>query len=46
MMAAIMVGSLGEEDQMNILIAEADTCFKMVIDANRGRQAPPLSSRP
>ena len=46
MMAAIMVGSLGEEDQMNILVTEANSCFKMIIDANRGRQAPPLTSRP
>ncbi len=46
MTAAIMVGSLGEEEQMNILASEANTCFKMIIDANRGRQTPPMTARP
>ncbi len=46
MTAAIMAGVLGEEEQMTTLAAQAVTTFKMVIDANRGRQAPPDSSRP
>ena len=46
MTAAIMAGSLGEDEQMTTLAAVAGVAFKMVIDANRGRQAPPGSSRP
>lgn len=46
MTAAIMAGSLGEEDQMTTLSALAVTTMKSVIDANRGRMAPPDSPRP
>lgn len=46
MTAAIMVGTLGEDEQMTALAAQAVTSLKMIIDANRGRQAPPDSTRP
>jgi hypothetical protein len=46
MTAAIMAGTLGEDEQMTTLAAQAVTTFKMIVDANRGRQAPPDSSRP
>ncbi len=46
MTAAIMAGTLGEEDQMTTLAALAVTTMKSVIDANSGRAAPPDSSRP
>lgn len=46
MIAAIQAGTLGEEDQMTTLAAQATTTLKMIVDANRGRNAPPDSSRP
>lgn len=46
MTAAIMAGSLGEDEQMTTLAALAVTTMKSVIDANSGRMAPPDSSRP
>lgn len=46
MTAAIMAGSLGEDEQMTTLAALAVTTMKSVIDANSGRAAPPDSSRP
>lgn len=46
MTAAIMVGTLGEDEQMTTLAAQAVTTMKSVIDANRGRMAPPDSTRP
>lgn len=46
MTAAIMAGTLGEAEQMQVLAAQAVTTMKMIIDANRGRMAPPDSVRP
>ena len=46
MTAAIMAGVLGEDEQMTALAAQAAATFKSIIDANRGRMAPPESSRP
>lgn len=46
MTASIMALSLGEAEQAGIFQANANDCFKMIIDANRGRQAPPNSTRP
>lgn len=44
--AGIMAGVLGEAEQMETLIAQGVTTLKMIVDANRGRQVPPGSSRP
>lgn len=44
--AGIMAGVLGEAEQMEALMSQGVTTLKMIVDANRGRQAPPGSSRP
>lgn len=46
MTASIMALSLGEAEQAGVFQASANDCFKMILDANRGRQAPPNSTRP
>lgn len=44
--AAIMAGVLGEEAMLTALTAQADDSLNNIIQANRGRQAPPGSTRP